>query len=63
MRKLYRKIDIYRVRRDARGKLIAKDYLCSTNWARTCREAMDNYRAAYPQIGHAELDARFSKGC
>lgn len=57
-----RKIDIYRVRRDERGRRVGVTYLCSTNWSRTCRDAVAHYREAKPEIGHAELVAYYEKG-
>lgn len=59
--KLYPKIDVYAVIRNARGQRIGMRYLCSTNRYRLCREARESVRKAY-ELGHAELDARFDKG-
>ena len=37
------KIDLYRVHRDARGRITRTEYVCSTNWAKTCREAVARF--------------------
>lgn len=38
-----RKIDLYLVTRNARGRIARTEYLCSTNWAKTCREAVARF--------------------
>lgn len=38
-----RKIDLYRVYRDDRGRIARTEYVCSTNWATTCREAVARF--------------------
>ena len=37
------KIDLYRVYRDNRGRIARTEYVCSTNWAKTCREALARF--------------------
>lgn len=38
-----RKIDLYRVYRDARGRIARTEYVCSTYWAATCRDAVARF--------------------
>ena len=38
-----KKIDLYRVYRDNRGRIARTEYICSTNWANTCREAIARF--------------------
>lgn len=40
---MYRKIDLYRVFRNGRGRIARTEYVCSTNWSRTCREAIARF--------------------
>ena len=37
------KIDLYQVHRNERGRIIRTVYICSTNWAKTCREAVARF--------------------
>ncbi|HET8729506.1 MAG TPA: hypothetical protein VFM34_00135 [Moraxellaceae bacterium] len=37
------KIDLYRVHRNQRGRITRTEYICSTNWASTCREAVARF--------------------
>lgn len=41
-----RKIDLYRVHRNGRGRIVRTEYICSTNWSRTCREAVERFIAS-----------------
>ena len=52
-----RKIDIY-TRRVERGR-VALDYVASTNWVRTCREAELRAQSAFP--GRGPFRAHFSR--
>lgn len=38
-----RKIDLYRVHRTAGGRIARTEYVCSTNWAKTCRDAVARF--------------------
>lgn len=38
-----RKIDLYRVHRNERGRITRTEYVCSTNWAPTCRDAVARF--------------------
>lgn len=38
-----RKIDLYRVHRDKRGRIAQTEYVCSTQWANTCRDAVARF--------------------
>lgn len=38
-----KKIDLYRVYRDGRGRIARTEYVCSTNWSKTCREAIARF--------------------
>lgn len=38
-----RKIDLYRIHRNDRGRIARTEYVCSTNWARTCRDAVARF--------------------
>jgi hypothetical protein len=38
-----RKIDLYTVTRNASGRIVRTEYLCSTNRAATCREAVARF--------------------
>ncbi len=38
-----RKIDLYRVIRTANGRIARTEYICSTNWAKTCRDAVARF--------------------
>jgi len=40
---MHRKIDLYRVRRDERGRVTRTEYVCSTNHSKTCREAVAKF--------------------
>lgn len=40
---MHKKIDLYRVYRDARGRIARTEYVCSTNWSKTCREAIARF--------------------
>ena len=64
-----RKIDLYRVCRTDKGRIAYTEYLCSTNLARTCREAVARFHeinAADAVAGknlvplHTEIKARFA---
>lgn len=37
------KIDLYRVHRNERGRIARTEYVCSTNWASTCRDAVARF--------------------
>jgi hypothetical protein len=37
------KIDLYRVHRNERGRITRTEYVCSTNWSKTCREAVARF--------------------
>lgn len=39
---LYRKIDLYRVHR-RNGRIIRTEYICSTNWSKTIKEAVARF--------------------
>lgn len=39
----YRKIDLYLIRRNPSGRITAHEYICSTNWSRTCRGAVAKF--------------------
>lgn len=39
----FKKIDLYRVHRNARGRIVRTEYVCSTNWASTCRDAVARF--------------------
>ena len=41
----FKKIDLYRVHRNERGRITRTEYVCSTNWASTCRDAVDKFHA------------------
>lgn len=47
----YKKIDIY-----VNGK-----YDISTTWAKTCKEAKQRYKEAYPEFEGVKITARYSK--
>jgi hypothetical protein len=55
--RLCRKIDVYAKTHDKVGR-----YVCSTNWHKTCREAIESV-VADPRYGYAASDlyARFDK--
>lgn len=38
-----KKIDLYRVYRDNRGRIARTEYVCSTNWSKTCRDAIARF--------------------
>lgn len=40
---MHRKIDLYRVIRTANGRIARTEYVCSTNWAKTCRDAIARF--------------------
>lgn len=40
---MYKKIDLYRVHRNERGRIVRTEYLCSTNRSKTCREAVARF--------------------
>ena len=39
----FKKIDLYRVHRNGRGRIVRTEYVCSTNWASTCRDAVARF--------------------
>ena len=39
----FKKIDLYRGHRNERGRIVRTEYVCSTNWASTCREAVARF--------------------
>lgn len=64
-----RKIDLYRVYRNERGRITRTEYVCSTNWAATCREAIARFHEinAADAVGgknltplHVEIKAQFA---
>jgi len=59
-----RKIDLYRVCRTDKGRIAYTEYLCSTNWARTCREAVARFHEINTSENrvplHTEIKARFA---
>jgi hypothetical protein len=64
-----KKIDLYRVRRNERGRITSTEYVCSTNWSRTIREAVGRFHEinnADAVIGnnvvpyHAEMKGQFA---
>ena len=66
---MHKKIDLYRVYRDARGRIARTEYVCSTNWSKTCREAIARFHeinAADAIIGknlvplNTEIKAQFA---
>ena len=38
-----KKIDLYRVFRNERGRIARTEYVCSTNWSKTCRDAVTRF--------------------
>jgi hypothetical protein len=40
---MHKKIDLYRVHRNERGRITRTEYVCSTNWSRTIREAIARF--------------------
>jgi len=38
-----RKIDLYRVYRNERGRIARTEYVCSTCWAKTCKAAVAKF--------------------
>lgn len=54
-RRDYQKIDLY-VRRSG-----VFEYVGSTTWSKTCREAKEKYRAKYPNLLLSDIKARFAK--
>lgn len=38
-----KKIDLYRVHRTAGGRIKRTEYVCSTNWSKTCKEAVTRF--------------------
>jgi len=38
-----RKIDLYRVFRNAGGRIARTEYVCSTDWSETCRDAVRRF--------------------
>lgn len=40
---MHKKIDLYRVHRDKRGRIARTEYVCFTNWAKTCRDAVARF--------------------
>lgn len=66
---MHKKIDLYRVYRDDRGRIARTEYVCSTNWSKTCREAIARFHeinAADAIIGknlvplNTEIKAQFA---
>ena len=37
------KSDLYRVPRNERGRIARTEYVCSTNWSSTCRDAVARF--------------------
>ena len=40
---MYRKIDLYQVFRTKSGRIARTEYICSTNWSSTCRDAIARF--------------------
>lgn len=62
---MHPKIDLYRVHRNERGRIARTEYVCSTNRAKTCREAVFNFRLSgglitYDLPLNAEIKAQFA---
>lgn len=64
-----KKIDLYRVHRNERGRITRTEYVCSTDWSRTIREAIARFHeinAADAVIGNnvvpygAEMKGQFA---
>lgn len=53
----HKKIDLYCVHRGPSGRVVCTEYVCSTNWARTCRDAV----ARFHEVNGA--DAIIGKNC
>ena len=53
----YRKIDLF-VRSDILG---VRQYVGSTTWSRTCREAADQLAKLHPNISRSNITAWFAK--
>lgn len=62
---MHRKIDLYRVHRNERGRITRTEYVCSTNRAKSCREAVLNFglsggRIQYDMPLNAEIKGQFA---
>jgi len=38
-------------------------YKCSTTWSKTCKEALEHFLQAYPEMQKFRVKANFSKTC